>query len=512
MDAPTESSSLLPRAELPEIHHPLPALMPYVRGLPQDHHPSFQEIKFLSLPEASASARAAFGLLALLYLICEPEEPLPRFATPWDEWQELERRQTRHANLEAAVLRYWQEFEQDEAEKDLEELLWTEFLLEGDSDKVLRVADYLANPLVPSALLTQASIELALLRAWEQGVPTRCRVVETTEPPILQRYDSITTPRIAHAIALGIQLFYMYQIAHYVLWPNIITIYKAPGDTDDGDEIDYISNPREVFIVIFSLSDLLARPYRRPQSFASLLAFLSFLLSFPDTPKPRTTPFSFLLLSLILHTFNLHFSLLSPTLLLSPSWILPLVTLYRLLIVRVLRPAFYFCLPAILGAAILLSTSLDDINLIVRAPLNTISMFSLASAPEETRLTSLIILGLAVAMMLYLIHGVATLFPIVIAPPRRPISPWDAYDREIGIVARRTFVTALLRYSEPYFFPATIRLMVLVCVSLPASIIRLTGKTEMALRVREGVKSLLWRALIGPAGVLISLIFWRWWR
>lgn len=112
--------------------------MPYVRSLPADHHPSFQEIKYLALPEASASARVAFGLLALLYLICEPEEPLPRFATPWDEWQELERRQTRHTALEADILRYWQEFQQDEAEKDLEELLWTEFLIDGDSDKVLR--------------------------------------------------------------------------------------------------------------------------------------------------------------------------------------------------------------------------------------------------------------------------------------------------------------------------------------------------------------------------------------
>lgn len=300
----------------------------------------------------------------------------------------------------------------------------------------------------------------------------------------------------------------MYQIAHYVLWPSIITISKTDAPDDD-DDIDYISNPREVFIVLFSLSDLLAMPYR-PQSPASLLAFLSFLLSFPDTPRPWTTPFTFLLLSLMLHTFNLHFSLLSPALLMSPSWILPLVTLYRLLIARVLRPAFYFCLPVILGACVLLSTSLEDLNLIVRAPSNAISALALASTPEQTRLAAAIMLGLALAMLLYLIHGVSTLFPLVIAPPRTPVSPWDAFGREIGVVARRTFVTALLRYSEPYFFPSTLRLVVLVCVSLPTSIIRVTGKTEMAQRVREGVKSLLWRALIGPMGLVVAgLWLWR---
>lgn len=335
----------------------------------------------------------------------------------------------------------------------------------------------------------------------------RCRVVETTEPPILQRYDNTTTPRVAHAIALGIQLFYMYQIAHYVLWPNLITILKA-GPDEDEDAIDYISNPREVFIVLFSLSDLLSLPYR-PQSVASFFAFMSFLLSFPDTPKPRTTPFSFLLFSLILHTFNLHFSLLSPTLLMTPSWILPLVTLYRLLMARVLRPAFYFCLPVLLGACILLSTSLDDINLIVRVPSNFVSTLSLASAPEETRVASLVILGLGFAMLLYLIHGVATLFPLVITPTSASRSPWDVYDSEIGNAARRSFITALLRYSEPYFFPSTVRIVVLVCASVPTAIIRLTGKATVAHRVREGVKSLLWRALIGPAGLVLAGI-WRW--
>lgn len=138
MAAPSESSPLLPRSEIPDVHQAMPALRPYVRNLPENHHPSFEEIKYLPLPEASDTARVAFGLLALLYLICEPEEQLPQFATPWDEFQESERRQTRHANLEASILRYWEEFEQDEAEKDLEELLWTEFLLDGDSDKVLR--------------------------------------------------------------------------------------------------------------------------------------------------------------------------------------------------------------------------------------------------------------------------------------------------------------------------------------------------------------------------------------
>ncbi|EJD51914.1 hypothetical protein AURDEDRAFT_111482 [Auricularia subglabra TFB-10046 SS5] len=507
MDSPVEptTSLLLPPSELPVASQPLPALMPYVRSLPQDHTPRFNDLKHDSaLADTDASVRVAFGLLALLYLICEPEEALPRFASPWDEWQERTRRQTRHETLQQAVLSYWREFEEDDGEKDIEEMLWTEFLLDGDSNKVLRVVDFLDNPRVPQALLCQGPIEFALLRSWEHGVPARCRVVESTEPAILQRYDSLTTPRVAHAITLGIQLFYIYLVAHYVLWPNVITIYA--NDAADGD-IDYISSPREVLIVIFSLSAVLGLPARR-QSFASLLTFLSFLFSFPDTPKPKTTPFSLLLLSLILHTFDLHFSLPTPALLMNPPFILPLLTLYRLLLSRVMRPAFYFCAPVILGACIMLSTSLDDIQLVAKP---VFSVFNLASAPEETRLASLMLLGLGIALFFYLVHGVASVFPMAL-PNRPPTpSPWDAYDRAIGLAARRSFITTLLRYSEPYFFPPTIRLVVVVCVSAPVAVIRMLGKPDMALHVRDGVQSLLWRALIGPAGLVIAGL-WRWRR
>nr|UHA57741.1 beta-flanking protein [Auricularia cornea] len=530
MDSPVEptTSLLLPPSELPVAAQPLPALMPYVRSLPQDHTPRFSDLKHDSaLADTDASVRVAFGLLALLYLICEPEAALPRFASPWDEWQERTRRQTRHETLQQAVLSYWREFEEDEGEKDIEEVLWTEFLLDGDSNKVLRgewatlakptranfadtethvrpVVDFLDNPRVPQALLCQGPIEFALLRSWEHGVPARCRVVESTEPPILQRYDSFTTPRVAHAITLGIQVFYIYLVAHYVLWPNVITIYA--GDATEGD-IDYISSPREVLIVLFSLSAVLGLPARR-QSFASLLTFLSFLFSFPDTPKPKTTPFSLLLLSLILHTFDLHFSLPTPALLMNPPFILPLLTLYRLLLSRVMRPAFYFCAPVILGACIMLSTSLDDIQLIGKP---MFSVFNLASAPEETRLASLMILGLGIALFFYLVHGVASVFPMALPGKPPASSPWDAYDRAIGLAARRSFITTLLRYSEPYFFPPTIRLVVVVCVSTPVAVIRMLGKPDMALHVRDGVQSLLWRALIGPAGFIIAG-FWRWRR
>jgi len=221
-----------------------------------------------------------------------------------------------------------------------------------------------------------------------------------------------------------------------------------------------------------------------------------------------------LLLSLILHTFNLHFALPTPALLKSPTSIMPQLTLYRLLITRVLRPAFWFCLPVILASCVLLSTSLSDINLIVRAPLGVLNF---APAPEETRVTSLTILGIAVAMLFYLIHGVASIFPTVITnrqsgDPHTPASPWDAYGREVGIVARRAHITALLQYSEPYWFPPTVRIVMRVFVAPPVTIIRLLGKRDMALRVRDGVQALLWRAMIAPAGVVLAVLFsWKQW-
>jgi len=136
-----ETSTVVPRSELPDAHQQaLPALRPYLSSLPHDQPPRFSEIKELSIPDSSASVRVAFGLLALLYLICEPEDELPVFVRPWDEWEERRQRQAQYATLRTAILSYWSDFLNDESEKDLEEVLWTEFLVDGDGDKVLRGA------------------------------------------------------------------------------------------------------------------------------------------------------------------------------------------------------------------------------------------------------------------------------------------------------------------------------------------------------------------------------------
>lgn len=136
---PSETTSLLPRTSYHELpHQHLPALMPYVHSLPPGRPPSFDEIKYLDLPDSSSSVRVAFGLLVLLHLLCAPEPKMPYFQNAWDEWEERKRRQLSRANLETSLLNFWRDFEEDDCDKDLEEILFTEFTVEGDADKVVR--------------------------------------------------------------------------------------------------------------------------------------------------------------------------------------------------------------------------------------------------------------------------------------------------------------------------------------------------------------------------------------
>ncbi|KAH7107059.1 hypothetical protein BKA62DRAFT_765614 [Auriculariales sp. MPI-PUGE-AT-0066] len=497
MAAVMESSTVLPRSELPEVHQALPAIKPYLSTLAHDQPPQFSQVKELSIPDSSASVRAAFGLLALLYLICEPEEKMPTFARPWEEWEERQRRQTRHAALETAILRFWSEFQEDESEKDLEEVLWTEFLVDGDGDKVLRVVDFLPSPRVPTALLCEGSLEVAMHRAWYDGVPVRCRVLASTEPHALQRYDSFTTPRVMHAISLGIQFVYILSILNYVLWPERMTIYRTStenGNGDTGGEIDYINGPREVFIVVFALSDLMCFPILRPQAFASLLAFLSSIF-FPEYPEAEDIPLC--TAAPLAHLAHIQ-SALRP----SDTGIVDVsnshyASAYTL-------PPPYHAGPA--TCILVLPTGHPWI-----VPVTT---FKMMVSPEETRVTSVVILFMGVAMLFYLIHGVASIFPTIIATqqarePHTPVSAWDKYGLEVGVVARRAFVTSLAQYSEPYWFPPTVRIIMRVFVAPPVLFIRLLGKRDMSLRVRDGVQALLWRAMIAPAGVVLwTLLSW----
>jgi len=504
--SPTEATSLLPRAEYPLPQPRLPALKPYVQSLPPGHNPSFDEIKYLPpLEDASSSLRTAFGLLVLLYLICEPD-PLPindNQLNAWDVWSDAKHRKERQLSLERALMQFWRDFELDDGDKDLEQILWTEFIVDGDSDRVLRVVDFLPNERVPAQFLSQGAIEHVLEASWTRGVPRQVPY-DSAEPALVLHYDRLCTPRVMHAQALFVQVLYIGFIMHYVLWPDVVTIFSRKTVS--------AANPREIFIVLFSLSDVLCRPVA-PVSLASLLTLLAFVLSFPSAPLPDHAPFSLLLLSLFMHVFNLHFTTPSPALLFPVSTITPMITLFRLLIARALRPAFYFCTPVVLLSSWFLSASLGEFGL----GLVLASLGGALASPAETRLAALMMFFFGVMMFLFTMFGVVIVFPSIISPvphvdPGVPPSRWDAYQPPaIGIAARRYFVRVLLVYAQTHYFPSPVAAVQLVFVSVPALLIRVIGGKDLAVNVRAGVQALLWRVLIAPSAVIIASL-WGWKR
>lgn len=360
------------------------------------------------------------------------------------------------------------------------------------------------------------------MRTWTRGIPHHRQPGEPILTSWLYRYDQICTPRsvrylnppsasnsifrVAHAVALLCQLIYIGVLTHYILWPDIITIFAdgTPQPRTRTSVVD-ISSPREILLIVFSLSDTLCRPIS-PRSAASFITFLAFLLSFPSSPIPDTTPFLMLLLAFTMHVFNLHFSFPSPALLFSPARTVPMLTLFRLLIAHALRPAFYFATPILLVSTFLLSASLGDIGF--QNDMHT-------PAPAQTRLTMLMLMGFGLLMFFFIISAIILVFPSIISPhkrrdPRAPVSQWDRYEPTyIGLAARRDFVALLLVYSRPHYFPYPIAIIKLVFVSIPAAIIRLTGRRDVEANVRNGVQAVLWRVNIAPVAIVLAGVFWR---
>jgi hypothetical protein len=90
----------------------------------------------------------------------------------------------------------------------------------------------------------------------------------------------------------------------------------------------------------------------------------------------------------------------------------------------------------------------------------------------------------------------------------QPVCSWDRYSAAVGLRSRRTFVTAVAAYSEPYYFPPPFNLLQILFVHLPRFLLELFGWKESP--VAEWVECVLWYLTSGPLTFVMVAVCWPW--
>jgi len=251
---------------------------------------------------------------------------------------------------------------------------------------------------------------------------------------------------------------------------------------------------------------LLARPWSI-QHLPFILVLLSFVFALPSVPLPSDTSFMVLYIALAVQILFLHFPHPPSPLFLFPCHqSLPLSVILTHSMSHMFIPIVLFFLPVLLLAALLLSLSLADSTL----KLSLTNM--LDPSPMHTRAVFLALFAAAVILLLLcLIMGAAKFPSLSVAD--KSVTPygqsWDRYSRRVGLDARRAFVRALLRYSNPYYFPPPLNLLHLLFVRLPCTVLSVFGKSGPSLHL-EVVEQILWRVTVGPfVGVIAGIWLWN---
>jgi len=285
-------------------------------------------------------------------------------------------------------------------------------------------------------------------------------------------------------------------LAHYLLYPPAKSIITGKLDEQ---------GLREYFLTLFPLP-LLARPWSI-RSLPFLLAFLPYIFSLPSVPQPDDTSFMVLHFALGLQILFLHFPHPpSPVFLLPFQLSLPLSTLLTHSMSRMFFPVVIFFLPVTFLAAVLLSASVAETTL------GFLSMIPSDPSPMQSRVVFLLLFAVVILLLLLSLIVGAAKYPFILMAEDKMLLPlgqnWDRYSRRVGLDARKTFVAALVRYSQPYYFPPPLNVVQLVFIRLPWRVLLILGKKGPFPHL-EVVERILWRASVGPIVWLMSGV-WLW--
>ncbi|KAI0274687.1 hypothetical protein BC834DRAFT_965186 [Gloeopeniophorella convolvens] len=496
-EQPTEATPLI----LGRSSHPLasgrslPPLAPAVNRI--RHHglqTADEDPAFFFSSSASLAEQVSFKMIVFLQLYLLTRTPAASEGKDvWEQWSKERASSLDAEDLERRVVHVWEEFlEVSRSTQEIEDCLWSSFPLEEGKSATVRVIDILKDPDVPPALISHRLVILSLLRTWTHGkavIPAG-----SLSRRLVQKFDSVATPRVVHAVDVFLQLGYLALLSNYILNPP-----ERPIITN---RIPNFIGARESLLMIYTTASLL-----RPPSFLIgpyVLVACAFYLSLPSAPFPGDTSYSILLGALLLHVLALHLPRTpSPNFLVSPEVTLPLSTLLWYEFSRTLYPVVLFYLPATLLASFFLSVALAD-----SIPHMTTATFAFMSpAPMEIRQaffalwSALLLLILASTVLLVLFSA------SLLSASSRPASPWDRYSVAVGLRSRRIFAKAVAAYTNPYYFPPPFNLLHILFVHAPRLLVRLSGQKESVfLGHIEGV---LWRLTTGILAFVVAGC-WLW--
>ena len=254
--------------------------------------------------------------------------------------------------------------------------------------------------------------------------------------------------------------------------------------------------------MIYSITSL----FRPPKLPVAPFAFVAgaFIFTLPSAPLPGDTSYSSLLGALLFHVLLLHLPQTpSPIFLFSPEVTLPLATVLWHEFTRAIYPCLLFFLPATILASFFLSIALED-----SIP-HFLGIFTLLEpAPMEIRMAFsvlwiiLVLFTMISAVLLVLFNA------SFISTSSQPVCSWDRYFVAVGLRSRRTFVAAVVAYSEPYYFPPPFNLLQILFVHLPRLLLRLFGWKGSP--VTEQIEGVLWYLTTGPLTFVVVVVCWPW--
>jgi len=405
-----------------------------------------------------------------------------RFIPPWAF--------TPAPEIEAYVLKLWNKLSTETNDDELSEILWKKFTLQRDefySSPTSVIQTLLLDS--PLAIALDIRLSQTLVDVWRKGGANNGAA--TPASPKLKTYAALIAPRVLHIVDLSAFLIYLGIASNYALNPA----------RDDGNLFRYAVDPRPAALLVYSVSRLLTNEWTQNLHFA--LMALSIILSNKLSPRINDSTYILFLFSLSTHVIQIQLPLYPSPILLFPSVrTLPISCIFYTIVTQIFLPAILFFLPIFLLVSFLLSLSLSDVFIILRPH----TLFE--PAPENARFAFVILGSLILALFSSLITYMVLASPTV-APIRRAILTWDAYGTKVGLATRRAFYGAVRHYSRPFHFPAPLNILEVLIIRIPCLLLRAFKRGELASRVENTLKPVLWTFTVFPLAVAFASI-WLW--
>ncbi|KAJ7257881.1 hypothetical protein B0H12DRAFT_1322705 [Mycena haematopus] len=424
----------------------------------------------------------AFRLVVLLELRARKSRQKPNLDI-WDRWADNATTENDLHQLNEQVVNAWVLFlDEYRTPLEIEQVLWTSFLVSDDSARRVRVVDLL-NVDCPSQLICHDVVMLSLADLWKNGHSRRVPSHMDSSTRVGLRYDGLCTPRALHFMELVTHLAYFGLLVSYVMHPPFEPIISRT-------RLEYIG-AREILLVVFS-SSILIRPWTL-FTIHFAMTLLIFVFSFPAVPFASGVSFNFLLLAFVLLCFQLHMSSPpSPLYLFKVDLTLPFAHFLANGFYCIIFPLVLFFIPIFILGTAWLSMALEDTFFAEPA------FISLLPTPIQTRTTVLfvfftLLVAMSCSLFIFVVQG-------------RHLDPdasgWDAYSSKVGLAARASFVRTVISYSSPYTFPAPFSLLQAVIITGPSFVFSRLG-FQLSFAQTE---KLMWRATVGPVGLVCAFV------